>query len=471
MDCLRVAVIGSGPSGAYCAQSLCEEPDLDVRVDVFERLPSPFGLVRYGVAPDHQKIKSIVASFSEIYKDPRVRFHGNVEVGTHVTVAELRERYDAVIVASGASVDRRLHLAGEDLPGVYSATDFVAWYSGHPDAPVDRFSFDTERVVVVGAGNVALDVARVMCRTADELRRTDVPEHVVEVLAESEVREIHVAARRGPAFAKYTNKELLELRTLDSADIVVRLPELVLDTAQEQSLAADTLAARRLAILHDLARTPTAGRPRSIHLRYGLVPEAFLGERSLSAVRFRQGESVVDLGADLAFRSIGYRSSSLDGVPFDAASSTIPHLQGRVLHQERPEPGLYVVGWIKRGPSGVIGTNRKDALETVGALLDDRRAGRLRRHSNLALAGAPIVGTQVVDWRGWQAIDRGERDRGRELGRERVKLHDRARMLALADAVGRTGPDVTDVRSGVPLLMRSTGSGHDQGTGGRRRWS
>jgi ferredoxin--NADP+ reductase len=431
---LRVAIVGSGPSGAYCAQELCEAPGLDVEVDVLERLPAPFGLVRYGVAPDHPRIKSIVTSFSEILEDPRVRFHGNVRVGSDITIEALRASHDAVIVASGADRDRRLDIPGENLAGVHSATELVAWYSGHPDARDPSFDLGGERAVVIGAGNVALDVARMLCRTPDELRRTDVPEHVIDVLAESRIREVLVAARRGPAFAKYSNKELLELGSMDHTSVVVRPGDLVLDAAQEAEVARDTLCARRMGILADLAAPPVGGRSRSIHLRFHLVPDAFEGRSGLESVTFATPSGTERLGTGVVFRSIGYRSDASVGLPFDERTGTIPNRAGRVLEGDSPVPGVYVVGWAKRGPSGVIGTNRKDAIETVGALLEDVTAGKVEPASGRAPLD-PLwssVSGGVVDWGGWRAIDRAEVSLGESLGRERVKLHDRERMLAVA---------------------------------------
>ena len=446
---LSVAIVGSGPSGAYCARLLSEHSALDARIDVYERLPAPYGLVRYGVAPDHQKIKSITASLAEIFSGPRVRFIGNVEVGEDVPLRDLRGRYDAVILACGAGIGRRLGIAGEELPGVFSATDFVSWYSGHPDAVVDQFSLaarTARRAVVIGAGNVALDVARMLVRTPDELRRTDVPEHVVEVLAASSIREITIAGRRGPAFAKFTSKELAELAALEGADVLVDAADLVLDADQEAAVAGNPAARRVLARLADLADRAARGRPRSIRFVFGYRPAEFLGTAAVEGVRFQRslagGSESVDIPAQFVLRSIGYRGSRLAGVPFDERAGTVPNDAGRVLGRHGPVPGLYAVGWIKRGPTGVIGTNQLDANETVNALVDDFRratAPRCQAAQGDLASQLRTSGGAVVGWAGWRAIDRAEQEYGARLGRDRVKLHDRTRLLEAATTATANG--------------------------------
>ena len=478
---LSVAVVGSGPSGAYCALLLSEHGSLDARVDVYERLPAPYGLVRYGVAPDHQKIKSITTSFAGIFEHPRVRFIGNVEVGLDVSVEQLRDRYDAVILACGAGIGRRLGIAGEGLPGVCSATDFVSWYSGHPDTPADLFSAEASapvvtatEAVVIGAGNVALDVARMLARTPDELRKTDVPEHVVEALAASSIRKVTITARRGPAFVKFTSKELAELGALTSVDVLVDPADLVLDEEQEAAVTANRAARRVLDRLRDLAERPARGCPRSIRFAFGHRPAGFLGIAAVHAVRFERSaagrDRIVDIPAQFVLRSIGYHGRPLPGVPFDQRTGTVPNDAGRVVGRHGPVPGLYAAGWIKRGPTGVIGTNRLDAAETVNALADDARAAARSRVA--AASGGPAwqdspawqdpagvlapdyagagqtVG--VVGWAVWRAIDQTEREYGARLGRDRVKLHDRKRLLdAATTGPASTGPAITGPASGT----------------------
>ncbi|GAF47608.1 FAD-dependent oxidoreductase [Rhodococcus wratislaviensis] len=431
----RVAVIGSGPSGIYAAQLLCESEELDAQVDVYERLPVPYGLVRYGVAPDHPKIKSIVGQFADVFTHPCVRFIGNVTVGKDVTLDELRGRYDAVVVASGANHDRRLGIPGEHLGGICSATEFVAWYSGHPDSPVDRFAISGETAVVVGAGNVALDVARMLNRTPDELRRTDMPEHVIDAITTSGISDVWVLARRGPAFAKFTNKELIELGSLTDCDVIVDPRDLELD-AEQRAVARSPLVARRMAVLHDYAATAARAGRRSLRLAFNRQPVEFVGGEHVSSIRIRSGrgcgDSPVELNADFVVRSIGYRGSEFAGLPFDESRGIIPNTAGRVTVAGEQRSGVYVVGWIKRGPSGVIGTNRKDADETVASMVEDARS--LRDGGAAASVGDPLEllrnrAVPVVDWEGWRSIDQAEIDLGRECDRDRVKIHTRQVML------------------------------------------
>ncbi|MFD8818662.1 FAD-dependent oxidoreductase, partial [Streptomyces sp. NPDC059627] len=400
---LRVAVVGSGPSGAYTAQELSEAGGLCAAVDVYERLPVPFGLVRYGVAPDHQRIKSIVGSFAEIFAHPRVRVLGNVEVGTDVTLDELRRHYDAVVVACGASADRRLSVPGEDLPGVCSATDFVAWYSGHPDAAVDRFALTAERAVVIGLGNVALDVARMLCRTADELRRTDVPEHVVDVLAASTVREIVIVGRRGAAGARFGNKELAELGRLSDTNVLVDPDDL--SDGDDAHLQDTPLTRRMLATLRGYADSVPRPSRRTVRFAFSRTPSAFVGDdaaRGLRVVHRRPARASVEevIPAEFFVRSIGYRGLGLPGLPCDPLTGTVPHVDGRAAEATGQAAGVYVAGWVKRGPSGVIGTNKQDAAATAAAILADRPRTRNLGHRDtedlLPLLRARHV--RVVEW-------------------------------------------------------------------------
>ncbi|MFE2734919.1 FAD-dependent oxidoreductase [Streptomyces sp. NPDC056723] len=436
---LRVAIVGSGPSGAYVAQELTEQVGFDVVVDVYEKLPVPFGLVRYGVAPDHQRIKSIVGSLAEIFTHPRVRFLGNVHVGTDITLDELREHYDVVVVACGASADRRLSIPGEDLPGVCSATDFVAWYSGHPDTAVDRFALTAETAVVIGLGNVALDVARMLCRTPDELRHTDVPQHVIDVLAASTVREIVILGRRGPAHAKFSNKELGELSGLSDTNVLVDPDDLTDDQAGAEQ---HPLTRRMLATLRRYAsNTATRTHRRTVRFAFSRTPVAFVGENSAGGLKVahrgpEHAEAEELLPAQFFVRSVGYRGSAVPGLPFSQATGTIPHTEGRVVARTEQLAGVYVVGWIKRGPSGVIGTNKQDAAATVVRIAEDlaRAAKPLRQAYEDPVLLLRARRVAVVDWSAWQRIDAAEEMEGQPLGRGRVKLHERDRMLAAASA-------------------------------------
>jgi ferredoxin--NADP+ reductase len=444
---LRVAVIGSGPSGIYAAQSLLKfAPEVDgVAVDVIDRLPCPYGLVRYGVAPDHEKIKSITLALRKVLETDGIRFLGNVEVGKDVSMDELHEHYDAIVVAYGAAIDRRLDIEGEELPGSFSATDFVAWYSGHPDTQIDRFTLDATDVVVVGVGNVAVDVARILAKTADDLRPTDLPDHVLDVLHASHVTDIHVLGRRGPAQAKFTTKELRELGELANADIVVDPEELVLDEASEQTIATDANQRRNLEILRRWAEERPSGKPRRIHLRFLLRPTAVLGADKVDGVEVERtvldgtgnvrGTGVLEtIPAQMVLRSVGYRGQGLAGLPFNERNGTIPHEAGRVMHEGKPVPGEYVAGWIKRGPTGVIGTNKSDASETISSLIADAPALKPAsvRDPEALLTLLAGRGVDVVDWEGWVGIDEAEIALGKSQGRDRIKIADRELLLGHA---------------------------------------
>ncbi|MEV1025264.1 FAD-dependent oxidoreductase [Streptomyces sp. NPDC050264] len=436
MSPLRVAVVGSGPAGTFCAEILSEDTGHEVQVDVFERLPTPFGLVRYGVAPDHQKIKSIVESLTEVYESPSVRFLGNVTVGSDITIDELRAHYDAVVLACGAPLNRQLGVPGEELPGVVAARNFVSWYSGHPDASFDTSVLTADRAVVVGVGNVALDVARMLVRTPDELRRTDVPEHVVDALGGHSIRKVYIVGRRGPAHAKFTNKEFLELAGVEGADVLVSPDDLELSEEDRAHVAVKPATARLLASLGKVAARAPLGRERSVRFLFHRTPVEFAGAGAVGTVRLThtsRPENVEDLAAGLVLPAVGYRGVAMGGVPFDEASGTIPHRDSRVVDGERPLPGLYAVGWVKRGPSGVIGTNRLCAAETAGALLADASSligtGSGREGIDALLRSR---GVAVVDWSRWRAIEAAEASLGAAGGRGRVKLHDRTDMLIAA---------------------------------------
>ncbi|MFI6287792.1 FAD-dependent oxidoreductase [Streptomyces sp. NPDC051018] len=449
---LRVAVVGSGPSGVYTAQSLVQQSLVpDVRVHVLDRLPCPYGLVRYGVAPDHEKIKSLQNGLRTVLEHERVDFIGNVEVGAGALgPARLLELYHAVVYCVGAARDRRLGIPGEDLPGSHSATDFVSWYSAHPDAADGAFALSARSAVVIGVGNVAVDVARVLARTADELRPTDVPEGALGALALSGVREVHMVGRRGPSQAKFTTKELRELGSLPSAEAVVDPSDLSLDPAYASPEAAAALPAagrRNLQVVRNWADRPAADRrerPRRIRLRFFLRPVELLEEGGrVGAVRFERtvpdGEGGVrgtgayeDIEAQLVLRAVGYRGVPLPGLPFDDGRGTVPHAAGRVLRDGVPSPGEYVAGWIKRGPTGVIGTNRPCAKETVASLLDDASALADRSPAGDPLEAMRAAGLRPVCWPGWRAIEAAESALGLSLGRRSVKIPDWEGLLTAA---------------------------------------
>ncbi|MGW9348508.1 FAD-dependent oxidoreductase [Nocardiopsis flavescens] len=430
---LRVAVIGSGPAGLYTADALTRQRRVPVRVDVIDRLHTPYGLVRYGVAPDHTKIKGVARALRHILEHPDVRFVGGVEFGADLTRDDLARTHHAVVYATGAAADRRMGVPGEDLPGSVAATDFVNWYCGHPDSEMRRYVLDSEEVVVVGAGNVALDVARILAKTAGELRRTDIPEPVLDALARSRVRAVHLLARRGPLQAKFTAPELRDLLELPDVDLVVDPAQVDIDPASVGRDRDGVARAARtnLRLLREHAARPPRGRPRSVHLHFWCRPREVLGGDRVTGVRVEgtrledgrlvgTGETA-DLPAGMVLRSVGYAGRPLPGVPFDEAARTVPQREGRVLGpQGSPVPGDYVAGWAKRGATGVIGTNKSDAAATVRSLLDDAPA-------LLAALPEPVDLAEVVkgsDYGAWLRIDAAEARRAAELDRgERVKLH------------------------------------------------
>lgn len=478
---LRVAVIGSGPAGLYAAEALVKQAALlpspvAVSVDVLDRLPTPYGLVRYGVAPDHKSIKSVANYLRRVLESPGVTFIGGVHFGTDVTREDLLAGYDAVIYATGAMRDRRLGIPGEDLAGSRAATDFVNWYCGHPDIDAAAFTLDAESVAVIGVGNVAVDVARILARDPAELEQTDIPEPVMDALRASKVREVHVIGRRGPAQAKFTTKELRELGELPGVHVSAETAELDLEAGFDRSGQSAALAASDRRVRGNLvAMTGWTGAPagvaRRLRLRFWLRPAEIEGSSSgtvaalrlertrLSASGVFEGTGEFEtLDAQLILRSVGYQSVPLPGVPFDARTCTVPNLGGRVLAETgEPLPGEYVTGWLKRGPTGVIGTNKADAAQTVQALLADQAggpdvgAGALPRPGLLRLPlpddpGAPGVpagqglapllaarGVTPVSYADWLRISAAEEALAASLGRgDRVKLPDRDTIWSAA---------------------------------------
>jgi ferredoxin--NADP+ reductase len=441
---LRVAVVGAGPAGLFLVDALLKAKDHAVSIDVIERLHTPYGLVRYGVAPDHAKIKSVITTFAKTLEDPRVRFLGNVNFGTDFSVEDARRFYDAIVYAVGAPHDRRLGIPGEDLPGSLSATEFVAWYSGHPDhSEIVHLPAGAQAVAVVGVGNVAVDVARILAKHVDELRPTDIPQPVLEKLAESTIRDVYIFGRRGPAQAKFTTKELRELGELDNADIIVDPKEIELNAASAAEVAAQQALQRNLDILRDFAgRTPT-GKPRRVHLRFLTSPVEIVGTDALEALviernRLDELGNAVGTGEferipmQMVLRAVGYRGRALPGVPFDSRAHVIPNAGGRVLDESGiPLRGQYTTGWIKRGPSGVIGTNKACASETARALLED--AAGLERAAEPEPSAVDRLfaerGVRVAYWHDWLAIDNHERTLGSQSGRERVKVTNFIKLL------------------------------------------
>jgi ferredoxin--NADP+ reductase len=469
---IRIAVIGSGPAGFYAAGHLLKDASERIEIDMIERLPTPWGLVRSGVAPDHPKIKSVTRIYEKTAAHPRFRYFGNVNFGEHVSRADLLAHYHAIVYATGSPLDRPLHIPGEDLPGSHAATEFVGWYNGHPDhngLEVDLVS--AERAVVIGNGNVAVDVARMLMLSAEELAPTDTADHALEVLARSRVQEVLVVGRRGPAQAAFTNPELLELDELSGADVLVDEDELERALAMHDAAAEqDATSRRNVEILRRYAEhTPTPGRKRIV-LRFLLSPVALIAgaDGALADVELVRNELVADergtlraratgetetIAAGLVFRAIGYRGVPLPDVSFDERAATILNERGRVLDSQTraPLPGEYVVGWIKRGPSGVIGTNKKDAQQTVDAMLADLAPsanGDAADNADAEASGATHTPSEadagaieallrerrpeLITYAGWEAIDRHERALGESSGRPRVKLTEIEEMLRIA---------------------------------------
>jgi len=435
----RIAVIGAGPAGFYTAEALLKS-DRDVSIDLFDRLPTPYGLVRFGVAPDHQKIKSVTRLYERTLQDPRVRYLGNVAYGSDVNLADLRRHYNAVVFTVGANADRPLGIPGEDLYGSLSATEFVAWYNGHPEFADLDVPLDSRTVVVIGMGNVAIDVTRILAKSVAELAVTDIADHALEALERSQVERVVMVGRRGPAEAKFTTKELRELGELVNADIHVRADEVAPDAASLAAVAGDVNVTKNLEVMAWFAEQVPSGKPRAVELRFLLSPVEILGDERVRAVRFERNRLVVgedgwisavgtgeyeEIPADMVLRSVGYLGTALPDVPFEPRRGVIPNDEGRVLTGPDGSvvPGLYVAGWIKRGPSGVIGTNKACAMGTVASLLGDSLPSIEPRHATPEAIDELLAerGVKVVDTHSWLRLDAAEVAAGEGSGRPRVK--------------------------------------------------
>lgn len=448
----RVAVVGAGPAGLYTADELVRQDRIPTAVDLLDRLCTPFGLVRYGVAPDHPRIKSVTGALNKILEHPRVRFLGGIELGSDVSRSDLLANYDSVVYATGLPADRQLGIDGEDLAGCHSAREFVSWYSGHPDA-LQPFALDAARVVVVGAGNVALDVARVLTKPVDALRHTDMPGRVLDVLAASAVREVVVVVRRGPEHTRFTTKELRELDELEG--VTIRIPaDEVLPTSDS---VTDRTARANLA-LFEKWRGTQAGE-RTITIRFwrqpvaargtGSVRELVVEETSLDASGALSGTGRTEvLPAGAVLRSVGYYGKPLADLPFDVIRGTVPHLDGRLVdHDNQVCAREYVVGWLKRGPSGVIGTNRADAADTVAVMLTDLEASGAPRTTTAIDGLLRERKIEPVQQLGWRAIDSAEIALGARSGRDRVKITEWSELRSLGSG-GAPLPANSDNRGG-----------------------
>lgn len=442
---LNVAVVGAGPAGVFTADILKQQP-IDTRVDLFERLPVPFGLVRYGVAPDHPRIKAIIDSLHNVLDRGDIRLVAGIEVGSDVSIEELRGAYDAVILTTGANDDAALPIPGIDLPGSFGASAFVSWYDAHPDAPLE-WPLSAQQVAVIGAGNVALDITRMLAKHADDLLPTEIPDHVYDTLRASHVTDVHVFARRGPAEAAFSPLELRELGEVPDVDIVVDPADMVFDRSSEELMKSSNQRRIVAKILTGWSeRDPaTLTASRRIHLHFMQAPVRIEGTDGVEAItvertRHRVNGTVEGTGElhrypiGQIYRAVGYASSPIPGVPFDAAGRRIPNDKGRVLDDTgTPIQDLYVSGWIKRGPIGLIGSTKSDSLQTVAQLVDDIR-GR-------ALDGPDVdplptlldrVGLGGIDWDGWLRIDQEERSLGTRRGRDRIKIFDRDHLMSVA---------------------------------------
>ncbi|HEY5150141.1 MAG TPA: FAD-dependent oxidoreductase [Mycobacterium sp.] len=446
-EALRVAIIGAGPAGIYAA-SILTQNDSDATVDLYDRLPTPYGLIRYGVAPDHPRIRQIITALHQVLASDRIRFIGNVHVGNDLKIDELRDYYDAIMLATGAEVDRDLGIPGEDLHRSYGAAAFVSFYNAHPDRPVKWDLSDARSVAVIGAGNVGLDTARMLARSAAELRRTDVPEHVEKVWAKSAVTDVHLFARRGPAQAKFTPVELRELDQSPDVQVLVDPQGMEFDEQSERDLRDSRSLRMVVDVLSDWAvREPRPGPGRRVHLHFLQNPVEIHGsDGAVCGLRTERQEltgdggvrgagQMTDWSVQAVYRAVGYRSESIEDLPFDPMTFTLPNDGGRVLDLDgRPLAAIYTTGWVKRGPIGLIGHTKSDAAETVAKLLADacglQRAAHPTRSAVDGLLRAK--GLAITDFDGWNRLDAHERSLGSDAGRDRVKVATRDQMTEIA---------------------------------------
>ncbi|MGB7588434.1 MAG: FAD-dependent oxidoreductase [Solirubrobacterales bacterium] len=453
---LRVAIVGAGPSGFYAAEHILKQEDMHAQVDLFDRLPTPFGLVRGGVAPDHPKIKSVIRVYEKTAAREGFRFFGNVKIGHDIEVDDLERLYHAIVFTVGCETDRQLGIPGEELPGSHAATAFVGWYNAHPDYAGQEFDLSCERAVVIGNGNVAMDVARMLALTDAELRKTDTADHAIEALDRSQVREIVVLGRRGPVQAAFTNPEIKELGEMEDADVIVDPADVELDAASQaylESDEADKTTRVNVEILREFAQRRPSGKSKRIVLRFlaspveiqgdGKVGKIVIGRNELAeeggTLRAKDTGEREDLECGLILRSVGYKGIPIEGVPFDEKRGLILNEGGRVLdsHDAGHKVGHYTAGWIKRGPSGVIGTNKKCAQETVNHLLADADEGKLMQPESPEAGAVEELlrerGIRFVSFEDWQAIDQAEVGRGEPHGRPRVKF---VRVEEMLEALG-----------------------------------
>lgn len=445
---LRVAIIGSGPSGFYAAESLFKSGKV-VTIDMFDRLPVPFGLVRFGVAPDHPKIKNVTKIFEKIAETPGYSFLGNVEIGRDIKITELRRFYDAIIFCSGAETDRNLGISGEYLRGSHAATEFVGWYNGHPDFRNCNFDLSCKVAVIVGQGNVAMDVARILLKTVDELKMTDITQYALDHLATSKIQEVHMIGRRGPAQASFTSAEVKEFAELHECDPVIDPQELELNEASQKELVdpANAPKKKNYELLQSFLPLATRGKPRKFYMHFYRSPQEIVGQGRVEKVILEKNRLLGEAGSQKAmgtgvreeipcgifFRSVGYRGVPISGLPFHDRTGIIPNFEGRVMDSEQIFTGLYTAGWIKRGPTGIIGTNKPDSEETVQSLLKDIP---LLIPAEIPNTQAVIdflkqKGVRAVNFQEWKRIDAAEIERGQKIGKPREKFSSTAEMLSI----------------------------------------
>ncbi|MEU3299088.1 FAD-dependent oxidoreductase [Streptomyces sp. NPDC006678] len=449
---LRVAVVGAGPAGIYAADALLKSEaaaDPGVSIDLFERLPAPFGLIRYGVAPDHPRIKGIITALHQVLDKPQIRLFGNVDYPNDIGLDDLHEFYDAVIFSTGANADRALDIPGIGLDGSYGAADFVSWYDGHPDVP-RTWPLEAEKVAVLGVGNVALDVARILAKTADELLPTEIPPNVHAGLAANKALEVHVFGRRGPAQAKFSPMELRELDHSPSIEVIVNPEDIDYDDGSIATRHANKQADMVAKTLENWAIRDSGDRPHKLFLHFFESPTEVVGEDGrVTGLRTERtaldGTGNVDGTGEFrtwdvqaVYRAVGYLSEELPKLPFDLDTGTVPHEAGRVMESGEHLQSTYVTGWIKRGPVGLIGHTKGDANETVASLLDDHGSGRLHTPSapdpEAVVAFLDRTNVRYTTWQGWYRLDEAERALGAAEDRERVKIVDREGMLRASGA-------------------------------------
>lgn len=447
---LSVAVIGAGPAGIYAADILAKA-DIDTSIDLYERLPAPFGLVRYGVAPDHPRIKQIIVALYKILQRGDIRLIGNVTVGEDITIEDLQEHYDAIIIATGSDKDSPLDIPGVDLDGSYGAADFVSWYDGHPDYPRE-WPLEAKEVAVIGVGNVALDVARILAKHPDDLMVTEIPENVEKGLRSSPVTDVHVFGRRGPAQVKFTPLELRELGKVPDVDVIVYEEDFDFDEGSQDAISSSNQTKQVVNTLTDwVMRDEEFTASRRIHIHMMQSPVEILGDGKVEGIRMERTELVgdgsvkgtgefIDYPVQAVYRAVGYFSSPINGLPFDEVRGVIPNVEGRVIAPGGDHiPGIYSTGWVKRGPVGLIGSTKSDARETIGHLVEDAQAGKLDHDRDISGVGYEAM-TQLLDergikyttWQGWEMLEAFEMSLGEAQGRERVKVVERDTMTAIS---------------------------------------